>query len=210
MHACVGDLADAAWTAAYLLCDRVDHVDPTPLAPGPELHEELTRLALFDLTWIPSTTGARVALARIGPMFPGVVGIEAEVAEIAVIGRIGIVVGGRMQAVVALIGLEAALGDMHADDRFRIDAEALHALLVQEAAARPSAAGRSWLSTLRRPLPSGTPPAWMALSSTVPWTAGPSSSPVITKLMVPASCGISRMAATMAAIAPFMSTAPRP
>jgi len=33
---------------------------------------------------------------------------------------------------------------------------------------------------------------------------------VITKLTVPASAGMSRTAATIAAIDPFMSTAPRP
>ena len=36
----------------------------------------------------------------------------------------------RMQAVVALIGLEAAFGDVHADHRIRADAERLHAFEV--------------------------------------------------------------------------------
>ena len=37
---------------------------------------------------------------------------------------------GRMQAVVALVGLEAALRHVHADDRVRRDAEQLHAFEV--------------------------------------------------------------------------------
>ena len=49
-----------------------------------------------------------------------------------------------------------------------------------------------------------------SISARVPWIAGPSSSPVTTKLSVPASRGTCATAATIAAIAPFISTAPRP
>ena len=49
-----------------------------------------------------------------------------------------------------------------------------------------------------------------SISARVPYFAGPSSSPVMTKLIVPDACGISATAATIAAIAPFISTAPRP
>ncbi len=49
-----------------------------------------------------------------------------------------------------------------------------------------------------------------SISASVPKRAGPSSSPVMMKLIVPAASGISRAATTIAATAPFMSTAPRP
>ena len=59
---------------------------------------------------------------------------------------------------------------------------------------------------------SGCSPAarMCSISATVPWIAAPSSSPVMMKLSVPALTGIVAAAATIAAIEPFMSTAPRP
>ncbi len=80
--------------------------------------------------------GEAVALAGggVGPVVPGVVAAIALVVEVAVVARdlrIVAPVGAEpVQAVVALVGVEAALGDAHADDGAGIDAEPLHALRV--------------------------------------------------------------------------------
>ena len=66
--------------------------------------------------------------AGIGPVLPRVRRVVALLAQIVVVGRPR--PPGRMQAVVALIGLEAAFRHMHADDRVRRDAELLHAFEV--------------------------------------------------------------------------------
>src|SRR4029079_8641790 len=75
-----------------------------------------------------------VAFAGVGPVMPGVVAGIALVVEPAIVARhlriVATVGGDRVQAVVALVGGADALGDAHADDRGRINAEALHALAV--------------------------------------------------------------------------------
>ena len=59
--------------------------------------------------------------------------------------------------------------------------------------------------------PAGCPrSAIQSMIARVPWMAGPSSSPVISRLSVPAWPCTRSAAAMKAAIAPFMSTAPRP
>jgi hypothetical protein len=61
-------------------------------------------------------------------VLPWVVGVVALPAQIIVVGRAR--ASCRMQAVVALIGLEAAFRYMHADDRVGRDAEVLQAFEV--------------------------------------------------------------------------------
>src|SRR5581483_4255019 len=70
-----------------------------------------------------------------GPAMPRVFAVIALVVEIEIVARpprriAHAVRAHAVQAVVALIRLEAAFGDAHADDRLRIDAESLHALDV--------------------------------------------------------------------------------
>ncbi len=104
----------------------------------------------------------RRRFAGIGPMLPRVGRVVSAFAQICVVARTG--PAGRMQSVVALIGLEAAFGDMHADDRVRRDAERASAfevgrhvgladqhiahadflqMIAQASARRPAAASRS-------------------------------------------------------------------
>ena len=66
--------------------------------------------------------------AGIGPVLPRIGGLKAMLAQIIVVGRSR--PAGRMQAVVALIGLESAFRDMHADDRVRWNAEILQPFQV--------------------------------------------------------------------------------
>ena len=66
--------------------------------------------------------------AGIGPVLPRVWRVVAVLAQIIVVGRAR--PPGRMQAVVALIGLEAAFRHMHADDGVLRNAEILQALQV--------------------------------------------------------------------------------
>ena len=66
--------------------------------------------------------------AGIGPMLPRVVGVVAMLAQIIVVVRTRSTCG--MQAVVALIGLEAAFRHMHADDRVRRDPEIFQAFQI--------------------------------------------------------------------------------
>ena len=66
--------------------------------------------------------------AGIGPVLPRIRRVVAMLAQIIVVGRPR--PPGRMQAVVALIRLEAAFRHMHADDRVRRDAEILQALEI--------------------------------------------------------------------------------
>ena len=66
--------------------------------------------------------------AGIRPMLPRVRRVVAVPAQIVVVARAR--PPGRMQAVVALIGLEAAFRHMHADDRVRRDAEHLQAFEI--------------------------------------------------------------------------------
>ena len=67
--------------------------------------------------------------AGIGPVLPRVGRVVAVLAQIIVVGRAR--PSGRMQAVVALIGLEPAFRHMHADDRVLGNAEILQALQVR-------------------------------------------------------------------------------
>jgi len=67
--------------------------------------------------------------AGIGPMLPGIISLKSLLAQIAVIARAGPVVG--MQAVVALIGFEAAFRHMHADHRIRRDPQRLQAFDIR-------------------------------------------------------------------------------
>ena len=71
---------------------------------------------------------AVVVGAGIGPVLPRVRRFESAAAQILVVFRAR--PSGRMQPVIALVRLEAAFGDMHADHRFRRDAERLHAFEV--------------------------------------------------------------------------------
>ncbi len=75
-----------------------------------------------------------LSLRGVGPVVPGIVAGVALVVEIAVVAgilRLVAPIGAEpVQAVVALVGVEAAFGDAHADDGARIDAEPLHALAV--------------------------------------------------------------------------------
>ena len=73
---------------------------------------------------------AVVAFGGIGPFLPGIAAAEAVLAQIIVVGGFGIVGPVRVQAVVALERLEAALRQQHADVRGRVDAEPFHALDV--------------------------------------------------------------------------------
>ena len=72
--------------------------------------------------------GPVISRAGIGPVLPRVRRIVAVLAQIIVVGRAR--PPGRMQAVVALIGLEPAFRHMHADDRVWRDAEILQAFEV--------------------------------------------------------------------------------
>ena len=75
-----------------------------------------------------------VALRSVGPIVPGVVAAIALVVEVAVVARhlrvVAAVGALRVQPIVALEGVEAALGNAHADDGVGIDAEPGHALGV--------------------------------------------------------------------------------
>ena len=71
---------------------------------------------------------AVVGGAGIGPMLPRIVRVITLLAQIGIVARAR--PPGRVQAVVALIGLEAAFGDMHADDGIRRDAEQLQAFEI--------------------------------------------------------------------------------
>src|SRR5215467_13643133 len=62
-------------------------------------------------------------------MLPGIGCFESLIAQIFVVFRTR--ASRRVQAVVALIGLEAAFGDVYADNRLRWDAELLHAFEVR-------------------------------------------------------------------------------
>ena len=70
------------------------------------------------------------ALRRIGVVVPGIVAGIAFVVEIAVVARQPRIVApvgpDAVQTVVALVGIEAALGHPHPDDRCRIDTKPLH------------------------------------------------------------------------------------
>ena len=67
--------------------------------------------------------------AGIGPMLPGIGRVVSVFAQIGIVGRSR--PAGRMQAVVALIGLKAAFRHMHADDRIRSDPEVFQAFEVR-------------------------------------------------------------------------------
>ena len=67
--------------------------------------------------------------AGIGPVLPGVGRVVSVFAQVCIVARAG--PAGRMQAVVALKGLEAAFGDMHADDRVRRNPQHSHAFEIR-------------------------------------------------------------------------------
>ena len=75
-----------------------------------------------------------LALCGIGPVVPRVVAGVALAVEIAVVARelrvVAAIGAGGVQAIVALVGVEAALRHAHADNRVRVDAQPLHALDV--------------------------------------------------------------------------------
>ena len=84
---------------------------------------------LVGMNQKPAVLQASVGVrAGIGPMLPGIFRLIAVLAQVSIIARAR--PAGRMQAVVALVRLEAALRDMNADDRIRRDAEHLHAFEV--------------------------------------------------------------------------------
>ena len=79
--------------------------------------------------------GVAFAVGGVGPIVPRILAVIALVVEIAVVARpprriAQAVRAHAVQTVVALVGLKAAFGDSHADDRIRIDAEPRHALDV--------------------------------------------------------------------------------
>ena len=81
--------------------------------------------------------GERIALALrcIGVVVPGIVAGIALLIEPHVVTRIvrlkAAIRPHAVQPIVALVRIEAAFGDPHADDRLRIDAEPLHAFAVR-------------------------------------------------------------------------------
>ncbi len=70
---------------------------------------------------------AIAVIGRIGPFLPRVLAIEPVAAQVIVISRPLLRVALWMQPVVALVGFETALRQMHAERRAGIDAEPLHA-----------------------------------------------------------------------------------
>ncbi len=71
---------------------------------------------------------AVVAVGRVGPCLPRVVAVQPLFAQILIVRRVLVVVAVRMHAVIALERSKAAFRGVHTDDRFRVDAEPLHAL----------------------------------------------------------------------------------
>ncbi len=88
--------------------------------------------------------------AGIGPLLPGIVRLISAFAQVSVIARAG--PAAWVQAVIALIGLEPAFRDMHADDRVRGNAEHLESFEVGRhmSSCRPARCARRFSSGDRR------------------------------------------------------------